>query len=82
MYIQWVSEWLLFNAKFAIFQLHVYYCKKKLYVDDDVRLVLDQHAELEFHSASPLKQQSAGRHVAPLEHIILILNQPVFVISP
>jgi hypothetical protein len=25
----------------------------------------DQHAELEFYSASSLKQQSAGRHVAP-----------------
>jgi hypothetical protein len=27
-------------------------------------------------------QQSAGRHVAPLGHIILIPNQPVFVLSP
>jgi hypothetical protein len=32
--------------------------------------VLDQHAELDFHSASSLKQQSADRHVAPLGHII------------
>jgi hypothetical protein len=31
--------------------------------DDDVRFVLDQHAELEFYSASSL-QQTAGRHVA------------------
>ena len=29
-------------------------------------------AELDFYSASSLKQQSAGRHVAPLGHIILI----------
>jgi hypothetical protein len=44
---------------------------------DDTRLVLDQHAELDFHSASSPKQ-SAGRHVAPLGHIILIPIQPVF----
>jgi len=29
--------------------------------DDDVRFVLDQQAELNFYSASPLKQQFAGR---------------------
>jgi hypothetical protein len=34
--------------------------------DDKVCFVLDQHAELDFHSASSLKQQSAGRHDAPL----------------
>jgi hypothetical protein len=39
-------------------------------------------AELDFYSASSLKQQSAGRHVAPLRHIILILSQPVFALSP
>jgi transposase len=44
--------------------------------DDEVRLVLDQHVELDFYSASSLKQQSAGRQVAPLGHIILILRQP------
>jgi hypothetical protein len=48
------------------------------WVDDEVRFVLDQHPELYFYSASSLKQQSAGRHVAPLEHIILIPSQPVF----
>jgi hypothetical protein len=52
------------------------------------RNVLDQHAELDFYSASSLKrasslkQQSAGRHVAPLGHIILIPSQPVFVLPP
>jgi len=45
-------------------------------------LVLDQHAELDLYSASSLKQQSAGRHVAPLGHIILIPRQPVFALSP
>ena len=32
----------------------------------DVRFVLDQHCQLDFYSASSPKQQSAGRHVAPL----------------
>ena len=41
--------------------------------DDGVRFVLDQQIELDFFSASSLKQQSAGSHVAPLGHIILIL---------
>jgi len=50
--------------------------------DDEVRFVLDQHAEFDFYSASSLKQQSAGRHVAPLRHIILIPSQPVFALSP
>jgi hypothetical protein len=50
--------------------------------DDEVRFVLDQRAELDFHSASSLKQQSADRHVAPLEHIILIPSQLVFALSP
>jgi hypothetical protein len=40
---------------------------------NEVRFV---HAELEFYSASSVKQQSADRHVAPLGHIILIPSQP------
>ena len=31
--------------------------------------VLEQHVEMNFHSACSLKQQSAGRHVATLGHI-------------
>jgi hypothetical protein len=50
--------------------------------DDEIRFVLDQHSELDFYSASSLKQQSAGRHVAPLGHIILIPSQPVFALTP
>ena len=50
--------------------------------DDEVRFVLDQHAELDFKSASSLKQESADRHAAPLGHIILISSQPVFALSP
>ena len=50
--------------------------------NDEVRFVLDQHAELGFYSASSLKQQSTGRHVVPHGHIILIPSQPVFALSP
>jgi hypothetical protein len=50
--------------------------------DDEVRFVLDQHAELDCYGASSLKQQSSGRHVAPLGHIILILSRPVLALSP
>jgi hypothetical protein len=51
--------------------------------DDEVPFVLDQHVELDFYSASSLKQvqQSAGRHVAPLRHIILIPSQPVYALT-
>jgi hypothetical protein len=50
--------------------------------DDEVCFVLDQHAELDFYSASSLKQQSTSRHVAPLRHIILIPSQLVFAQHP
>ena len=45
--------------------------------DDDIHFVLDKHAELDFYSSSSLKQQTAGRHVASLTHIILILCQTI-----
>ena len=38
---------------------------------------LDQHASLDFYSASSLEQQSTDIHVAPLGHIILIQSQPL-----
>ena len=136
----WVSEWLLFNANSAVFQLYnggnwlifsemmmrsaaadpgfqvrgahlkklrraeggakivgVFRVKnhdftpKNLIFSNfrrqrplDLRLVccvLDQRAELDFNRANSLKQQSAGRPVAPLGHIILIPRQPVFPLS-
>ena len=66
------------------FSATVYYCNNNL---NSLRerclcFVLDQHAWLDFYSASSLKQQSMGRHVAPLGHIILIPSQPVFALSP
>ena len=78
-----MSKWLLFNANSAIFQL--YYGENKLIYNEMMMrstFVLDQHAELDFYSASSLKQQSADRYVAPLGHIILIPIQPVFALSP
>jgi len=54
----------------------------KLINDDEVRFVLAQHAELEFYSASSLKQQSTGRHVTLLGHTILIPSQSDFALSP
>jgi hypothetical protein len=81
--IDWLSEWLLFNANSAIFQL--YYGENKLIIkwdDDVVRFVLDQYAELDLYSASSLKQQSAGRNVTPFGHIILIPSPPFFALSP
>jgi hypothetical protein len=66
----------------SIFQL--FYDQNKLRFDDDdddVLFVLDQHTELDFYSASTLKQQSAGRHVAPIGYIILIPVQSVFVLT-
>ena len=74
---------MLLNVNSAIFQL--YHDENKLIfneVDDEVRLVLDQHAELDFYSASSLKQQSTGRHIAPLGHIILNPSRPVFALPP
>ena len=45
--------------------------------DDEVRFVLDQHAELDFYCASSVKKPFKDRHVAPFGHIILIPSQPV-----
>jgi hypothetical protein len=70
----WVSDYCLTPNE----QFFSYIMARKSYIqwdDDDVRSVLDQHAELDFDIASSLKQQSAGRHVAPLAHIILIPSQ-------
>ena len=78
---KWVSDCCLTNANSAIFQLW----REQVHFqwdDDDVHFVLDQHAKLDFYSASLLKQQSADRLVALLGKIILIPSQPVFALSP
>jgi len=61
------SEWLFFNTNSAIFQL--YHGENKLIDNEMMRyncFVKDQHAQLDFYSASSLKQQSTDRHVTPL----------------
>ena len=68
---------IVFIANSAIFQLINFQSD-----DNYVWFVLDQHAKLDFYSASSLKQQSADRLVVPLGHIILIPRQPVFALSP
>ena len=50
-------------------------------VDHDVRIVLDQHAKVNFESAVLLQHQLADRHIVPLEHHILIWNQSVFIFA-
>ena len=37
---------------------------------------------MDFYSPSSLKQQSTGIHFAPLRHIILIMDQPGYDLSP
>ena len=66
-------------------QFFSYIMARKSYIewdDDDVRFILHQYAQSDVYSASSLKQQSAGRRVVPLRHIILILSQPVFAPTP
>jgi len=78
-----MSEWLLFNVNSAIFSAILWREQVNFQWDDDeVRFVLDQHAESDFYSASSLKQQCTDRHVVPLGHIILIPSQPVFALTP
>jgi hypothetical protein len=50
--------------------------------DDEVCFVLDQHASLDFYSASSLTQQPTEKHVVPLGQNILLLSQPVFTLIP
>jgi len=68
---------LLFNANSSIFQL--YHGENKLAFNEMMMMsALFQTNTLSWI----LKQQSVGRHVAPLGHIILIPNQSVFALSP
>ena len=46
-----------------------------------VYFVLDQHVEMDFYSTSSLKQQSTGRRVASLRHLILFPSKPVSALS-
>jgi hypothetical protein len=53
-------------------QLHVTF-----FWDDDVCFVLDQRFELDFYSASSLKQQPMGRHAAPSQPFFALLISAV-----
>ena len=72
--------WLLFNTNSAMFQWREQ--ANFQWDDDEVHFVLNKNTELDFYSASSLKQMSVDRQVAPLWLIMLILSQPVFGISP
>ena len=50
--------------------------------DEDICFVLDQNEELNFYIASSLKKQATSWHITLLRHIILILRQPVFILTP
>jgi hypothetical protein len=59
------------------------------YLDLFIDILFHLFIDVPFEFAKPwaehlasLKQQSADRHVTPLGHIILILSQPVFALSP
>ena len=63
-------------------QFFRYLMERTCYIpwDDHVYFVLDQHGWVNFYSACPLKQQFVEKHVS--WHIIQILSQPVFVLTP
>jgi hypothetical protein len=46
--------------------------------DNVVCFVVDENALLDFYRTSSLKQESMGKHDAPLGNIIRIPSQPVF----
>jgi hypothetical protein len=52
------------------FQL--YHGESKLHFNEMMMMMMMSSDKFDFDSASSLKQQTAGRHVAPLTHIILI----------
>ena len=79
-HVKWVSEWLFFNAKWAMFSAISWREQVTFQWDNDVfRSVLGrQTREVDFKSVSSLKQQSTGRLVVPLGHSILIPSQLFF----
>ena len=49
---------------------------------DDIHFALDQIIDLDYISASSLRQQSSGTQLAPIVHNILITSKPVFALTP
>ena len=60
-------------------QVFSYIMARTSYITNVLRVIQDK---LDFYSVRSLKQQLAGKHVAPLEHIILIPRKPVLAFSP
>jgi len=52
--------------------------RKSLHLDEMMMSIKITARLIGFINASLLKQQSMGRHIAPLGHIILIQSQQVF----
>jgi hypothetical protein len=50
--------------------------------DDMTSASYKTNAKLDFYSANSLIKQTVGRHVAPLQHTILIPSQPDFAFTP
>ena len=74
-YTEWVSYYCLAQND----QFYSYFRVTSIYIqwnNDDVRFLLDQHAQLNFNSDSSRKQQSLDRH------IILIASQQGFALTP
>jgi hypothetical protein len=70
-------------VKCHVEQFFIYIMVRTSCDNDDVRFLLDQHASLRFlFSLCSLKQQSAGRYIAPFERIIQILSQTSFTLTP
>ena len=85
MLYEWVSEWVSECCLIPTQQFSAISWREQVNFQrngDEVHFVLDPHVQLDFCSASSLKQQSAGRNVAPLGNIILIPSQPVFPLYP
>jgi hypothetical protein len=59
---------------------HLYHGKNMLHLMRQCLLCARSCSLVEFHIARSLKQQSAGRHVTPLRHIIMIPSHPVFAV--
>jgi hypothetical protein len=83
-YIKWLSKnlrlwWLIMSdmrsfLPWSMFMMHVNSDYK--WLSKGTRPIYR-----DFYSTSSLKQQSAGRHVAPLGHIILIPSRSIFALS-
>ena len=67
---EWVSEWVIVQCQVSNFSAISWQEQVAFWWEDVHIFILDQHGELDFYSAILLKQQSVGRHVAPLWHII------------